>query len=171
MKTVKTAVKDIAEVVIFENWLRFYFVAQEEDDKLSLKVPEETMDEIKEKYEHLYPVAEQLNNAEIDYQRSQEVVCSFVAQQFDGSKYTTGTIPRAFDSSDLKIELHLFGLWQEAHQERLDQENLNFEGFYDFFSKWRDTDEVQSYKKKLKETGAHEQASCSASGCDCKTIQ
>lgn len=171
MKTFKTAVKDIAEVVIFENWLRFYFVAEEEDDKLALRVPEETMEEIREKHEHLYPVAEELNDAEIDYQRSQEVVCTFVARQFDGQKYSTGTVPRAFDSKDLKIELHLFGLWQEGHQERLDKERLDFEEFYDFFDKWKNTDEVKNYRKKLFETAAHEHASCSDPGCDCKTLQ
>lgn len=171
MKTVKTAVKDIAEVVIFENWLRYYFVAEEGDEKLSLKVPEETMAEIKDKHEHLYPVAEKLNNEEIDYLRSQEVVCSFVARQFDGRKYNTGTIPRAFDSSDLKVELHLFGLWQEAHQERLDAESLNFEDFFEFYSNWRDTDEVQNYRKNLLESAAKQQAACSSPGCDCSTLQ
>jgi hypothetical protein len=171
MKTFKTAVKDIAEVVIFENWLRYYFVSEEEGDKLFLRVPEEVMQEIKEKHEHLYPVAEELNNGEIDYQRSQEVVCTFVAKQFDGQKYNTGTVPRAFDSKDLKVDLHLFGLWQEGHQERLDREHLSFEGFSDFFQTWKNTDEVQNYRKKLLEAEAHEHASCSASGCDCNTLQ
>lgn len=171
MKTVKTAVRDIAEVVIFENWLRYYFVAEEGDEKLTLKVPEDTMAEIKDKHEHLYPVAEMLNNEEIDYQRSQEVVCSFVARQFDGSKYHTGAIPKAFDSSDLKVELHLFGLWQEAHQQRLDDERLNFEDFSDFFTKWRDTDEVQNYRESLLKSAAKQKAACSSPGCDCNTIQ
>lgn len=171
MKTFKTAVMDVAEVVIFENWLRYYFVAEEEDDKLSLQVPEEIMNEIKEKHEHLYPLAEELNNEELDYQRSQQAVCGYVARQFDGQKYNTGTVPRAFDSKDLKIELHLFGLWQEGHGERLDEERLSFEEFNDFFQKWKNTDEVQNYRKKLLEASAHEHASCKAPGCDCKTIQ
>lgn len=171
MKTFKTAVNDIAEVVIFENWLRFYFVQEEDEDKLSLKVPDETMDEIKEKHEHLYPVAEKLNDAEIDYQRSQEVVCTFVARQLDGQKFKTGTVPRAFDSKELKIDLHLFGLWQEAHTERLGDEKLSFAEFLDFFIQWKNSDEVKNYRKKLLEASAHEHAECKSPGCDCNTIQ
>jgi hypothetical protein len=151
MPGLKDAVSDVAEVVIFENWLRYYFIEEGKEGALVLRIPDSTLEEIKEKHEHLHPLAEELNGREMDYKKSQEAVCSFVARMLDGTKYSTGTVVNCFDSKDLKMDLHLFGLWQQGHEERLDAEYHGFQEWMDFFSAWRNTDEVKNYRQKILE--------------------
>ncbi len=59
----RDAVEAVLRVVIFENWLRFYFiVGKGEDERLFLEIPEKSMNKIKNLYPQYLPLAEGLKN-------------------------------------------------------------------------------------------------------------
>ena len=78
------AVERIAQVVMFENWLRFYFIGEEEGGKLLIRLPEKAMEQLTARYGAFYGLAERLNNREVDHQTSINEVCLFVASEIDG---------------------------------------------------------------------------------------
>ena len=81
----ETAFDRIVEVVMFENWLRFYFITEkpEADDAeaLFLAVPEQGMQRIGELHGHLLPLAESLNGKKIDFETSRSAVCTYVVTE------------------------------------------------------------------------------------------
>ena len=88
----QNAVLRILETVMFENWIRFYFLTEKLDapveegaeKPLFVAIPEQGMQRIKELYPDLLPLAESLNGKEISFALSQQAVCSFVMEHLDG---------------------------------------------------------------------------------------
>ena len=85
----QNAVLRILETVMFENWIRFYFLTEKLDapveegaeKPLFVAIPEQGMQRIKELYPDLLPLAESLNGKEISFALSQQAVCSFVMER------------------------------------------------------------------------------------------
>ena len=73
----------VAEIVMFENWLRFYFIA-EEDDKLFIRIPTQAMEKLHANYPKLVGLAERLNGEEIDHKTSMQAVVMFTATEMNG---------------------------------------------------------------------------------------
>lgn len=144
------AVSRMLEVVMFENWLRFYFIA-EENDKLVIRLPKKSMEQLRARYASLYGLAEDLNGLEIDHQTSLRSVCMFVAKEIDGRAMSEDLIARVLDSPQFHIELQLFGSWVQAHEEQLDEHFLEFKSWREKFSAWEQTPEVRQYVKDLME--------------------
>lgn len=147
----EAAVGRVAEVVMFENWLRFYFIA-EEDDKLFIRLPEKAMEQIKQRYSTFYDLAEILNNEEIDHQRSLKAVSMFIAGGFDGRSLPDSVVAEVFDSPKFQLELQLFSNWVQNHEEKLDARFMEFSEWRTAFILWKETDEVQSYARRLIES-------------------
>lgn len=150
------AVADVAEVMKFENWLRFYFVEEEQDEALLIGIPEECLKDIEKKYPHLYELANRYDKSLIDYERSCTEVCTHVATLYDGGKYPMGLIDKTFDSKDLKLEMYLFGLWMQGSEETLDEEFMDFGDWMNGFESWKGTKEVQDYLTRLTDVGTEE---------------
>jgi hypothetical protein len=144
LPNLKDALNDVAKVFEFEQWLRFYYVS-EEGDKLFIRVPDEKMNEIRSKFPTLARLAEEINDREIDFQKSQENVCAFVAAEFDGDRYPEGTVAQVLDKNDFKLEMYLFNLWARTHETRLDEEELSFDAWLRMYEEWRASPEVQKY--------------------------
>ena len=142
------AVARITEVVMFENWLRFYFI-DEEDDTLVLKLPEKALEQIQKRYGNLHDLADRLNEREVDHQTSMNEVCLFVANDFSARGIPEEIASRVFDSPVFQLELQLFGSWVQSHEEQLDQGFMDFTAWQKGYREWRDTDEVREYSKKL----------------------
>lgn len=147
------AVADIAEVFMFEQWLRHYFVV-EKDGKLLLEIPQEELKDIYEKEEHLAPLVDMFNNTEISYEKCQTTVCAFVGARYDGSKYGPEVISRAMDSKAFKIEMYVFGVWLKGHESYLDERKLPFSEWREMYAGWNSLDQVKEYRKKLMAGGA-----------------
>ena len=143
------AVNRITQVVMFENWLRFYFISEEEDGKLFIRLPEKAMEQLRARYSSFYGLAESLNNREIDHQTSINEVCLFVASEIDGQSLSEQTISRVFDSSQFQVELQLFSSWVQAHEEKLDENFMEFSDWRELFEEWKHTDEVEEYRKSI----------------------
>ena len=143
------AVNRISQVVMFENWLRFYFISDEEDGKLFIRLPEKAMEQLKARYGAFYGLAERLNNREIDHQTSINEVCLFVASEIDGRSLSEQVINQVFDSSRFQTELQLFSAWVQAHEEKLDESFMEFNDWLKQYEIWKQTDEVEEYRKNI----------------------
>lgn len=146
-----TAISRISEVVMFENWLRFYFIA-EEGEKLFLRLPEKAMEQLKKRYAPFYGLAESLNGVEIDHNTSLKEVCLFVAGGFDGAPLPEEMISRVFESPRFQLELQLFSYWVQGHEEQLDAAFREFSEWLRMFGEWKESDEVQEHKQRLTES-------------------
>jgi hypothetical protein len=148
------AVADIAEVFMFEQWLRHYFVVEKEG-KLYIEIPHEDLKAIYAKEEHLGGLADMLNNAEITYEKCQATVCAFVGARYDGSKYGPEVISRSLDSKAFKIEMYVFGVWMKGHEQFLDAQRLPFSEWREMYAGWNTMNEVKEYRKKLMAGGGN----------------
>ncbi|MBA4357262.1 MAG: hypothetical protein Q7U56_04230 [Humidesulfovibrio sp.] len=147
-----SAVADIAQVFMFEQWLRHYFVV-EKDGKLFIVIPEADLAEIHGKHESLGGLADMLNNDEINYEKCQTMVCAFVGARFDGSKYGPDVVARTLDSKAFKIEMYVFGVWLKGHESHLDAAKLPFAEWLELYAGWKSLDQVKEYRHKLEAGG------------------
>ncbi len=148
--TFAKSVEKVLEVVMFENWLRFYFISGEEDnDKLIINVPEQGMVRIKELYPHLSLLSEAVNNKEITFDSSRAAVCEHVLTEVDGKTIPKEMSTMVFDSVTFQVELQLFNTWVSAHEEQLDEGFLEFGAWRNFFSQWRQTEGVKEIALKM----------------------
>ncbi|MDR0338957.1 MAG: hypothetical protein LBH65_01625 [Desulfovibrio sp.] len=142
------ALSRISSVVMFENWLRFYFIA-EEGDSLYLRLPEKAMDQIRNRYADFHELAEHLNNREITHDASLKEVCLFVAGSFNDKPLPEQLIARVFDSPEFHLEMQFFSYWVQAHEEQLDAAFMEFSEWRKSFSAWKETDAVRDYADNL----------------------
>jgi hypothetical protein len=134
----------VVEVVMFENWLRFYFLA-EEGEKLFLRLPEKAMAQLKNRYAEFYGLAEYLQDTEISHEASVKAVCLFVSDGPGAIALPESRVAEVFDSSRFHLELQLFGSWVQGHEEQLDERFLEFSQWRELYARWKDTDEVRAY--------------------------
>lgn len=142
------AVERVIEVVMFENWLRFYFI-EEEGERLFIKLPEKALEQIKKRYGTLHELADRLNNLDLDHQTSMNEVCLFVAADFSSRGLADDLPRRVFDSNFFMVEMQLFGSWVQSYEEKLDESFLDFGTWQKLFKEWRQSEEVLEYRKKL----------------------
>lgn len=148
------AVADILEAVIFENWLRFYFIVEKgEDERLFLEIPEKSMDKIKNLYPQYLPLAEGLENREIDFQTSQKAVCTFVLDHLDGHVFPQNMAQIVLSSAAFQLQMQLFNAWVQMHEDQLDQGFLQFDQWLDLFNQWRNSPGAKELLKKLTPAG------------------
>ena len=155
------AVADIAQVFMFEQWLRHYFVV-EKDGKLTIEIPEADLAEIHTKHEGLSGLADMFNHDEISYEKCQTMVCAFVGARFDGSKYAPEVVARTLDGKAFKIEMYIFGVWLKGHENYLDEATLPFAEWLELYEGWKALDQVKEYRRKLEAGGADPNQSPSA---------
>lgn len=146
------AMKDIAEVFMFEQWLRHYFVV-EKGDTLFLEIPQDDYQAIFAQEEHLAPLADMLNHTEISYEKCQVSVCAFVGTRYDGSKYGPDIVSRAMDSKAFKIEMYVFSVWLKGHETFLDERRMPFSEWREMYAEWNALQEVKEYRLKLQAGG------------------
>lgn len=142
MLTTTKAIQDVLEVMQFENWLRFYF-ARDEEGKVFIRVPEQAQTKIREDYPQFFELVETLNDKPIDYETSQQTVCSFVVRIYDGSKYKRGLIASTLSKERFQEEMQLFYVWLQIHEAQLDQAPLDFATWREIWTEWRNSDEVK----------------------------
>lgn len=150
------AAQQILEVIMFENWLRFYFISETEGGGLALAVPEQGVARIREKYPRFMPLVEDLNGKEIRFELSRLAVCSFVATQLDGKSLPVNMANTVLDSADFQLEMQLFNNWVQGHEEQLDATFLTFSEWMRLFAEWRNSDKVQEWAAGLAGAGLAE---------------
>lgn len=143
----QNAVWRVLEAVMFENWLRFYFISEKPDapagpdgeTPLFLAVPDKGMERIRELYPHLLPLAEDINGREANFETSRRAVCTFVLDHLDGKSMPKDMAATIFESATFQIQMQLFNAWVQMHEEQLDQGFLEFGAWRKLFGQWRET--------------------------------
>lgn len=149
MSTMEKAINDVAEVMQFENWLRFYFI-RDEEGKLFIRIPEQAQKKLREEYPGYWGLVERLLDKEITYELSISTVCTFVVQTMDGSRYRSGMISEVFDDNRFQEEMQLFGIWSQHHEAQLEQSFMDFNKWQELYSGWKNSEEVQDFLKKAR---------------------
>jgi len=150
------AVRQVLEVIMFENWLRFYFISEPEGGGLALAVPEQGVARIREQYPQFMPLVEELNGKEITFELSRQAICAFVATQFDGKTMPMNTADSVLDSYGFQLEMQLFNNWVQGHEEQLDANFLTFSTWRQLFAEWRNSDKVKEWAASLASAGLAE---------------
>ncbi|XPV75860.1 MAG: hypothetical protein ACNI27_14650 [Desulfovibrio sp.] len=146
-----SASKEVLKVMIFETWLRFYFIKQD-GEELRIEIPEDVIEQIKKETPEHLGLAELMNNDTIDFEKSQATVCAHINAHLDGQKYETGMVMGVFDSKQFKIDHYLFTVWLKRHEQIFDEEMHSFPDWVESYYGWREMPEVQNYHKQLMET-------------------
>ena len=154
----RDAVEQALEAVMFESWLRFYFIEElpagspenaEDGERLCIKVPEKGMARIKELYPHLLPLAESMNGHEVDFETSRRAVCTFVLGHLDGKTMPRDMAAVVFASATFQIGLQLFHTWLQLHEAQLDEGFQEFGAWRTLFAQWRATPGARELGEKL----------------------
>lgn len=155
------AVKDILEAVMFENWLRFYFITEKPNtpDALFMGIPDQGMQRIAELYPHLRALAEELNGKEITFETSRAALCTFVVTEIDGKRIPRNMADMVFDSSTFQVEMQLFNTWVQGHEAQLDQGFLDFGAWRRLYTEWRAQEAVNDWATQLLAAGVRPQES------------
>ena len=158
-KDFRNAVEQALEAVMFENWLRFYFIeelppapdapAGEAGERLCIRVPEKGMARIAELYPNLLPLAESMNGHEVDFETSRRAVCTFVLGHLDGKTMPRDMAAVVFGSATFQIQLQLFHTWLQMHEDQLDQGFQEFGAWRTLFAQWRATPGARELAEKL----------------------
>ena len=151
------AVQQILEVIMFENWLRFYFISELEEGSLALSVPEQGLARIREQYPQFMPLVEELKGKEISFELSRRAVCTFVVTQLDGKAIPVNMADLVLDSAGFQLEMQLFNSWVQGHEEQLDKNFLDFSIWKQLFTEWRHSGKVKDWAASLTSAGLAEQ--------------
>lgn len=147
----------VLEAVMFENWLRFYFISEKPDapagrdgqPALYMAVPVKGLERISELYPHLLPMAEEMNGKEVDFEASRRAVCNFVLEHVDGHNMPRDTAAMIFESATFQIQMQLFNTWVQMHEDQLDKSFLDFGAWRKLFAEWRETPGARELAEKL----------------------
>ena len=166
-KEFRNAVEQALEAVMFESWLRFYFIeelpadaegkkpdvpggeAPEGEERLAIRVPEKGMERIRELYPSLLPLAESMNGHEVDFETSRRAVCTFVLGHLDGRTMPRDMAAVVFASATFQVELQLFHTWLQLHEAQLDEGFQEFGAWRNLFAQWRATPGARELAEKL----------------------
>ncbi|MDO5536113.1 MAG: hypothetical protein Q4F72_01080 [Desulfovibrionaceae bacterium] len=150
------AVNRMMDAIIFENWIRFYFLGEEEvegaeEPLLMVAIPEKAMEQIQQRYGSLHDMALALNGREASLDSSRSAIVNFIRQELEGTLIPVGTVASYFDTRAFQNNLNLFNAWIQAAEEMLDRQFLDFDQWRDLFAEYRDSDAGQKLMAQMDE--------------------
>ena len=104
----------LLEAVLFEQWIRFCWIAEDADEGYVVRIPEEALATIEKDFPHLQPLLLQLNNKPVDAALSCEAVLDYGRSQLGNSLDTV------LASSDFQEQVGRFHLWLARRSEEPD---------------------------------------------------
>lgn len=150
------SVAAVLEAVMFENWLRFYFISEKletektsEEPQLFMSIPVKSMERISEEYTHLFPLADSMNGKPVDFDVSQRAICHFVLEHVDGKVMPQDTAAMIFASATFQVQMQLFNTWVQIHEEQLDKSFVEFGTWRSLFAKWQKEPGAKELSEKL----------------------
>lgn len=136
----REGVDEVLKAVMFENWLRFYFLSEEKDVAgepiLRMELPEKSLAKIKELYPDLYSLAEKLNHKIVDFETSRSAVLAWVLDNLEGKKLLGGMTRIVIESLAFQVRLQMFHTWVQLHEDQLDQGFMDFGAWQKLFEEW-----------------------------------
>ena len=151
------AVASVLEAVMFENWLRFYFISEKPEESapedgeapLFMGVPVKGMERIAELYPHLLPMADAMNGKEVTFETSQRAICSFIAAHVEGKSIARESAAMIFNSASFQVQMQLFNTWVQIHEDQLDRAFTEFGAWRKLFDEWRQSPGARELAEKL----------------------
>ena len=150
----REGVEEILKAAMFENWLRFYFLKEEngnDEPVLRMELPEKSLEKIRELYPQLMPLAESLNHEIVDFESSRRAVLVYVLDQLDGKKLARGMARSVLESAAFQVRLQMFHAWVQLHEDQLDQNFMDFGSWQKLFEEWANTQPAKDLGARLKE--------------------
>lgn len=129
--------ENILKAVIFENWLRFHFMAEKAGETPWLEVSAQNLAKIKNLYAPFLPLAEELNHGAITFAKSRQAICNHILNYLEGRGLSSEKGAEILNSSGFRNSLELFHAWLELHETQLATGFLEFTVWLDFFGQWR----------------------------------
>lgn len=153
----QNAVTSILEVVMFENWLRFYFIHERSnaDDgpevapTLVLEVPDKGMEQIRNQHPDLLPLAEAMNRSELTAELSRQAICNHVFNHLEGKVVERNRAGSIFESRSFQVKMQMFNTWVQANEAQLDEQFLDFASWRSLFAKWLETPGAKKMNSQL----------------------
>lgn len=134
------AVDHLLEIAMFENWLRFYFIHEEDGQGsppvLAIRLPAKSLARIRDLYPALAPMAESLDGKPIDFETSRNAVLKHILMEVDGKGMPRDTASSILQSQAFQIKLQMFHLWEQMHEDQLDARFMDFGMWRDLFAQW-----------------------------------
>ena len=157
----QNAVFQVLEAVMFENWLRFYFITEKPEETagpdgetpLCQAVHETGKVRMQQLSPHLLPMAEDMNGPEVDFETSRRAVCTFVLDNLDGKSLPKDMTSTIFESATFQVQMQLFNAWVQMHESQLDQGFLEFGAWRKLFTQWRETPGAKELANRLAMSG------------------
>lgn len=153
----QNAVLTVLEVVMFENWLRFYFISEKPDvppdgdgqTPLFIAIPVKGMERIGELYPHLLPMAEAMNGREVTFEISRRAVCNHVLEHVDGKRIPRDMAGIVFESALFQARMQMFNTWVQVHESQLDEHFFEFGAWRKLFAEWSASPAARELEQKL----------------------
>lgn len=145
-------IKSLLDIVIFESWLRFYFITETKEggaENLRIELPEKSLAKIRELYPQFYPMAEKMNGKTVDFEVSRKAVLNHISEELDGKIAEKGETQKALQSATFQTRLNLFHIWEQLHEAQLDQGFADFGSWLELFGKWLATPAAQNMEKNM----------------------
>lgn len=134
------------DLVFFEQWLRFYFIV-EENGKLFIRMPSNELDKARNRYPALISVAEALNDREINHQSAMDALCEgMMTGPYALSGEQWGEI---LAGKDFRLAVELLSCWVQADESSLDNATLEFHAWKKRFQAWCETPSIKDYAARL----------------------
>lgn len=131
----------IMDAVLFENWLRFYFlsISAENKNESILDVPKETSAKIQKQYPEFCAMLKTLDKKPADFARSRDAILGCCLQ----AGLEAATIQQIISSKEFSAKLQLFNDWVCRHEQHLEHEKRDFQIWRELFWEWAKTQENQ----------------------------
>lgn len=139
---------EVAKVFHFEFWLRYYFI--EERDEQLFAISDEQMERMRRQFPDFAELAERVRAAALSPELSQTVVVEFLQLHYEGSRFPPNSVPVVLDSKEFSLEMCLFDMWMNLHEDQLMQKIYGFDSWMHFFEEWRKTDKAQQLMQSFK---------------------
>lgn len=141
-KKFKDNLKFVTDACKFEHWLRFYF-CKEDNQKLYLKLSEELRTHLKKNYPELNKLALELSAQEITPEFSQRTLIQFISKEMEELGIKEQLIFSVLNSKSFEVEMGVFHLWVQAHEDQLDEKVFDFQDWMQMFEAWKRTEKGQ----------------------------
>lgn len=137
------------DLVLFEQWLRFYFIA-EEQGKLFIRMPDYELEKARTIHPELAPVADALNNREVNHESALEALRdSMLGGPFalSGEQWAEILVGK-----DFRLTLDLLAVWVQEAKNSLDDDPalfpLSFAVWKKLFADWRESPDIKEYSAR-----------------------
>lgn len=117
----KEAMSTLVDAVIFEQWIRFSWIEEDEEGDYCIQVPEESVREISADYPEYAPLLAQVNGTIVDADMACSAVLGFARQALGGNATAV------LENAEFQTLVGTFHQWLHDNAERLDAELCNFD--------------------------------------------